>query len=378
MTTHDFDADHGSAETGPRGCGSRAAEGGTLGWASAEDNDARRHPDAASRTVLLPEPLSFEQTVPRAIAHRRAVGEVFVTDSRQLADDDFLCAIQLPRGHSLWADRARGFHDPFAAAEGARQSAFVVLHRYLGVPVGLPFSMQRFAFEVLDLAAFQDDERWPLAAVLRYRITNLQLRGGELGSLTLTAELAVDGAPAMTVSGDAVFMSRDDYEALRAFQRARKPIEPGRIPPPAAPIDPAEVGRRDVRNVVIGEPLEGAGDSGVIRHPVVIDRSHPAFFDHDYDHVPGPFLVEGFRQAAIVAALRAGLVASPSVAMAGLLVDFAGFGEFEAPLALSAVAGPVSAGGCVPVEVTLEQFDERIAHGRVDLRPFPGPVTGAP
>ncbi|KQC35984.1 hypothetical protein UK82_23415 [Frankia sp. ACN1ag] len=309
--------------------------------------------------------LTFDQTVPRAIAHRQAVGEVFVTDSRQVADD-FLCAIQLPRGHCLWSDRERGLHDPFAAAEGARQSAFVVLHRYLEIPVGLPFSMQRFSFDVVDLAAFRDDERSPLDAVLHYRVVNPRMRGGELGSLTLAGDLTVGGTLAMTVGGDVVFMSRDDYEALRAFQRARKPIEPGRFPARSAPLDPEEVGRRDGRNVVIGAPADPAG------HPVVIDRSHPAFFDHDYDHVPGPFLVEGFRQAAIVAAHRAGLVASPSTAMTGLQVDFADFGEFEAPLFVSARPGAPTADGSVPVEVALTEFGQRIAHGRVDLRPHPG------
>ncbi|WP_405591017.1 AfsA-related hotdog domain-containing protein [Streptomyces sp. NBC_01190] len=323
--------------------------------------------------------LGFEQTVPRATAHRRAVGEVFVTDSARLSDDEFLLAWQIPRAHSLWGDRTVPHHDPFSIAEAARQGSFVVVHRYLDIPLDLPFTLRRFDFRVGALEPFRDDGRAPLQGLLRYRISDREFRGGELGTMTLTGTLEIGGAPVMTVSGDTVFLSRADYEALRAFQRARKHLAD--IPPwkPAAPVDPAAVGRRDRRNVVVGEPTEPAepvvlaepvAPAGQVRYPLVIDRAHPSYFDHDYDHVPGPFIVEGFRQTALLSATAEGALLSPVAAMTGLRTTFSGYGEFEGPLEY--VAEPaVRRPGAVEVRVGLRQFGTEIAEGRIELSPYP-------
>lgn len=315
--------------------------------------------------------LTFERTVPRATAHRRAVGEVFVTDSARTGDDAFLLAWQIPRAHSLWGDRTGDLHDPFATAEAARQGCFVVLHRHLGIPLDLPFSLQRFEFQVNGgLEPYRDDRRTPLQGLLRYHVGQKEFRGGELGSMRIHGELEIDGVPAMTISGDIVFLSRGDYQALRTFQRSRKPlagIEPWK---PATPVAAASVGRRDVRNVVVGEPVRPSLPARALRYPLVIDRGHPSYFDHEYDHVPGPFIVEGFRQAGILAACGSGALVSPAAAMTGLTATFADFGEFEAPLEYSTEVVPGSEGRA-NVRVGLHQFGARIAEGLVELTPVP-------
>ncbi|KDN83858.1 AfsA-related hotdog domain-containing protein [Kitasatospora cheerisanensis] len=315
-------------------------------------------------TSAPPTTLTFDRTVPRAIAHRRAVGEVFVTDSAALGEDEFLLAWQIPRAHSLWGDRTVPFHDPFAIAEAARQACFVVVHRHLGIPLDLPFSLQRFSFRVVSgLAPLRDGQRAPLQGLLRYR-TVREPRGGDLGSMTLDGELSVDGTPVMTIGGDVVFLPRGDYDTLRAFQRARKPLADIAPWTPAAAVPPELVGRRDARNIVVGEQTAQG------RCPLVIDRSHPSYFDHDYDHVPGPFIVEGFRQAGLLAAVRAGLLPSPVAAFTALTTTFADFGEFEAPLEYSAepTAGP---DGRVEVRLGLHQFGAELAEGRIELTPYP-------
>lgn len=313
--------------------------------------------------------LTFDRTVPRAIAHRRAVGEVFVTDSGRLSDDEFLLAWQIPRAHALWGDRPAPYHDPFSVAEAARQASFVVVHRHLDIPLDLPFTLQRFAFQVSDLEALRDNERSPIQGLLTYRLTDRQFRAGQLGSMTINGEIEVDDKPVMTISGDVVFMSRDDYKALRTFQRSqklRREIAPWK---PAEALAPALVGRADRRNVVIGEPSVLSFPAGLLRYPLVIDRSHPSYFDHDYDHVPGPFIVEGFRQAGLLAASRAGALPSPVAALTGLTTTFADFGEFEAPLDYSAEVAAAGEGK-VNVRVGLHQFGSEIAEGRIELTPY--------
>jgi len=327
--------------------------------------------DEAARPAPAQTALTFDQTVPRAIAHRRAVGEVFVTDSARIAEDEFLLAWQIPRAHSLWGDRLVRFHDPFATAEAARQGCFVVVHRYLGIPLERPFSLQRFEFQVTSgLQPYRCDERSPLQGLLRYRIGRREFHGGDLGSMTIQGELEIGDVPAMTISGDVVFMSGDDYRTLRAFQRSRKPLGAASPQNPVTPVAPALVGRRDERNVVVGEPAALAFPAGLLRYPLVIDRRHPSYFDHDYDHVPGPFIVEGFRQAGLLAAGRCGLLSSPVAAMTGLKATFSDFGEFEAPLDYSAEA-TAAGGNRVDVRVGLHQFGAQIAEGRIELTPYP-------
>jgi hypothetical protein len=311
--------------------------------------------------------VSFEQTVPRAIAHRQAVGEVFVTDSVQIADDEFLLGVQLPRAHSLWFDRRVRFHDPVSTAEAARQSVFVVIHRHLGVPVGLPFSLQRMQFAVADLAAYEDDEASPLQGRLRLRVTRQGL-SLLLGGMSIDGELTIGDAVAMTLSGDIVFMPRADYDALRSYRRARKPLEPGVAVSAARPLEPAAVGRLDPRNVVIAAPERERDSAGATRYPLVIDRRHPSFFDHAYDHVPGPLIVEAWRQAAIVTAHAAGALPAPVAAVTGCEFTFTDFGEFEGRVECSALLEPATSPA---VRVGLHQFGEQIAAGRIELRPYP-------
>ncbi|MDI2127655.1 AfsA-related hotdog domain-containing protein [Yinghuangia seranimata] len=312
--------------------------------------------------------LTFSQTVPNAIAHRRAVGEVFVTDAAQVGEDEFLLAWQIPRAHALWGDRVVPFHDPFATAEAARQGSFVVLHRFVDIPLSLPFSLRTYGFQVTDLEAFRDNARSPLEGLLRYRLVDKKFADGELGSLGLVGELEVGGVTAMTINGDVAFMSRDDYLALRRFQRSRKPLADAPPPVPRSGVDPRLVGRRDVRNIVVAEPEAG-------RYPLVIDRGHPSYFDHDYDHVPGPFIVEGFRQAAILESCRTGALSAPEVALTACETGFADFGEFETDLDYTArVVGEPDPGvlpGSVQVEVAVTQFGKELATGRVTLTPYP-------
>ncbi|KOX12429.1 AfsA-related hotdog domain-containing protein [Nocardiopsis sp. NRRL B-16309] len=325
-------------------------------------------PEAPARPA---QGLSFEQSVPCSLAHRRAIGEVFVADSLQDEDGDIHLALQLPRAHTLWFDRAVARHDTFSVAEAARQGSFVAIHRHLGVPVGLPFTLQRFAFRVPDLAPYADDGASPLEGVLRYRVGDRKKRGADFSELSLEGEVTVDGATAMTLTADVVFMPAEDYEALRAFQLSRKPAARTATAPAdaPAPLEPSEVGRLDRRNVVIADT--GASGDGGTRFAYAVDRTHPSFFDHDYDHVPGPFIVEGFRQAAAVAAHRAGALASPAAAVVACSTHFTGFGEFGSDLECSASEPEDLGAGRVAVDVGLHQFGKRLAEGRIELAPHP-------
>src|SRR5687768_5464612 len=116
-----------------------------------------------------PRELSFEQTVPRALVHRAALGEVYVADSLQSGDGEFVLAIQIPRAHCVWFDRRVPYHDPLSTAEAARQGVYVVVHRHIGVPPGLTFSLRRLELRVEDLEGYRDQGTSPLQGLLTLR-----------------------------------------------------------------------------------------------------------------------------------------------------------------------------------------------------------------
>jgi hypothetical protein len=311
--------------------------------------------------------LRFDQTVPRQLAHRRALGEVFVADSAQVADDAYVLALQVPRAHSLWFDRRSDYHDPLSLVEATRQASFVIVHRHLGVPVGLPFTLQSVCFRTDDLGCFVDSRRAPLEGVLSLRVVQRREAGSLQGSLRLAGSVEVGGAQAMTMEGEIVFMSSADYEALRAYQRRRKPL--GGDPSPAVQgLAPADVGRADPRNVVVGEPAQTAGG---LSFPLVVDRTHPSFFDHDFDHVPGPLLGEAFRQAAIVTAYRAGELAVPEAIVTACEAAFSDFAELDAPVQITVSPRRGQATRRLELDVEVRQLDRRIAEASITLRAYP-------
>src|SRR5271154_4854650 len=65
--------------------------------------------------------LRFDRNVSRELVHRTALAEVLITDTVQVADDEFLLGTQLPRAHILWSDRRYRYHDPLITVEVCRQ-----------------------------------------------------------------------------------------------------------------------------------------------------------------------------------------------------------------------------------------------------------------
>jgi hypothetical protein len=313
--------------------------------------------------------LSFEQTVPRSLVHRAALGEVYVADSRQLGDGEYALAIQVPRAHCVWFDRRAPYHDPLSTAEAARQGVYVVVHRHIGVPAGMTFSLRRLEFRVETLECYRDRGTAPLQGVLVVRVLEQTRSGQSLGTMAVAGHISLDGGVAMTFAGDLAFLAAEDFAALRAFQRRRAPVPSA--PPATGPVlDPVVTGRLDRRNSVIAEPEQPAG-SGATRYPVVVDQHHPSFFDHAYDHAPGPLIVEAYRQAAIVTACRAGALSSPLAAILACEASFASFAELDARIDCDAAVARRFDDGRVAVKLGLRQFDKEIATGSVELGPYP-------
>lgn len=183
--------------------------------------------------------------------------------------------------------------------------------------------------------------------------------------------MTIDGSVALTLQGGGVHFPPEAYQRFRSHQQATRPAGDQTHCAAVGPIDPARVGRRDIRNVVIGAARLASRSDGGRLIPLVVDQRHPSFFDHPYDHVPGPLLLEGCRQAAIVTATEVGALMSPECAVTACAITFSGFAELGPVIGFSAVASANPESGGAKVELGVHQFDTQIAECRIEFSPYP-------
>jgi 2-oxo-3-(phosphooxy)propyl 3-oxoalkanoate synthase len=309
--------------------------------------------------LIHPAALGFDRTVPPAAVNRRSTGEVFVTDSDRAGPDEFVVAMRVPRAHALWSDQRAPWHDTVSTVEAFRQAFAVVRHEYLDIPRGTPSGLQRVALSVDDLEVYRDDGTSPLDGVVRVRVT----RSGTHGAFDISGTFTVGPAVAMTLSFGSVLIPRESYEEIRAYQRSRKPA--GTRPRETGRVDPASVGRRDPANVVIGR----AASREPGRFPVVVDRTHPSFFDRDYDHVPGSLLIEAMRQGVLVTSAEEGLL-PPDATITRAELGFQAFVELDAPAecTVSVTRGPRPR--TVMASVGIDQHGGQVAGGTLELTAY--------
>jgi hypothetical protein len=182
-----------------------------------------------------------------------------------------------------------------------------------------------------------------------------------LTSMGFEGELRFGDRIAVTMNGDMAIFKRDDYKILRAQTRARKDLDQDRPPADQKRVDPAIVGRRDERNVVIEDLGEGA-------YRLVVDPAHPGLFDHPHDHITGSLMLETYRQSAIATAYRQGLLPRPVAAVTRCRLSFAGLGELDANAECRATVHR-KPDGRVTADLRLLQFGTTIAEAQLELTP---------
>jgi 2-oxo-3-(phosphooxy)propyl 3-oxoalkanoate synthase len=329
-------------------------------------------PDQRRQSASTPETawLRFDRNVPRDLVHRRALAEVLIADTVQVAEDEFLLGTQLPRAHTLWSDRRYPYHDPLITVEVCRQACIATLHRYYNVPPEWQFLSKRIDFRVVNLDAYADDEASPPEGILRARILNKRERDGALHAITIESELSIDGTLGGTVCGDVIAMQQSAYQRLRAQQLKVKyeSLDTSRAQELVRPVDAARVGRTLQRNVAIGDSTEGVAPSGECRYTAVVDQTHPCFFDHPLDHLPGALIMEIHRQTAIAAAGSANIGMPVAAVVTRCDAQLSDFAELETHVACSAIIAGQSGEGSVRVASKLQQFDNQIGDGQVELR----------
>ncbi|MFI9505051.1 ScbA/BarX family gamma-butyrolactone biosynthesis protein [Nocardia sp. NPDC052566] len=247
---------------------------------------------------------SHVRTIPRELAHRCAVSEVFVTSLDAVGTDEFVVGAQLPRMHAYYGDHAGSLglrHDPLLVMEAARQAAIALTHEFYGVPAEMAFIVRTFNGAGADRVAWEIGTA-PADLVMRVRVPRRHHRGTALYGLDMVLDIESAGTPMMTVDGSFSWTTPRQWSALRAAARnglGLGPFRGGCAPRDRAPTE--LVGRENWRNVVIGPPdLRGP----IASAPLVADLGHPFLFDHQLDHVPGSLMIEACRQTALSLVIR--------------------------------------------------------------------------
>lgn len=324
-----------------------------------EDGLSRLDPEYSDRREL-----DYDATVPRGLVHRKAVAEVFVTDSRQVEENVYDVAAQLPRGHVMLEDRT---YDVPIVVEACRQAGVLISHRHLDVPQDQAFVMRHIGLDIAEPAALRQGDE-PARMLIRVDVDLRTSRSGRIQGYDFVGRISINGRDLGTAHGSLFFMSKKAYRVVRANGRAALDIE-GTAQPQPSPCDPAAVGRRDHRNVVISEPVQRPENGWSAT--VVADHGHPHLFDHPLDHLPGNLLVEASRQLAVVSAARSGGLAPSTLFPISIAAEFTTFCENDLTTVVEAEPAPFrkddKLGPVAAVDVRVLQKGDSCATMRIEV-----------
>ncbi|CAL9551180.1 AfsA-related hotdog domain-containing protein [Streptomyces sp. enrichment culture] len=314
--------------------------------------------------------LSYARTVDRALTHRAAVSECFLTDALRTGERTFRVAAQPPRAHLYYSDhvtdaRTAPSYDPLLVLEIFRQSCILASHEYLAAPADSSFVFDLGVLEVTDPEALCVGEG-PAAVTVEGEFTEVRERAGRPCGATAEVRASVDGRAAATMRLAYRWIPRRSMLHLRTRARAALARTPHRAHPLVNRLAPEQVGRELSANVVLGRVTVSSASEVVAQ--VVVDRGHPALFDHYVDHIPGAVMFEALRQTATAAARElCGLDVAPQhLALTGCEVAFRKFGEFELPTDCRARMAE-GADGRPVLDLVLEQEGDVLATARVTL-----------
>ena len=284
-------------------------------------------------------------TVPKEYVHRACLAEVFLTGCTADGPENFSLTGQWPRAHTLFTSADGSSHDPLQVAETFRQAGMFLAHAELGVPLGHRFVMWDLTYttspENLGITLAPTDFR------LDARCTEITWRRGVAGSLRLDLSIHRDGALVAHGAGSFSTIPQAVYKRLRA-NRTPWSGAPFAIAESRSPLAPSAVGRVSTKDVVL------SATQTPDRWLLTPDVTHPIFFDHANDHLPGMVLLEGARQAACAA------LAPQQVKPTNASTQFFRYAELDRPCSVEVTRITPESAGIVTVEVTGRQDEETV------------------
>lgn len=291
-------------------------------------------PQLSRATTFDANDLVVEQTVPRSLVHKRRLENVLLTDARACDGDRFVCAGHLPIAHRFFNEPGRTpRQDILFYTELGRQASLAVSHRFLEVSTDDVFIFEGSEASLADAAWAPASHAALEPAIVEIRVSDISRRRNNAVNRVVAEHI-------MTIGGDEVFRGTGAWTVQPAvlFQRLRRLAArtsvapaPTNVTPFPAPVH-VDGSRVPAEHVVITTP-EAIADG--LAATLIVNESHPYFFDHPCDHVPGMLLLEACAQLATAVARAA----APGRTPAGIRsydVNFAQFVELGVPTRLAA------------------------------------------
>ncbi|MDI3420597.1 AfsA-related hotdog domain-containing protein [Streptomyces luteolus] len=310
---------------------------------------------------------AYDRTVSRALVHRWALSEVFLTDSVATGEGTFTAAAQLPLSHGYFRDHAAGrsFHDPLLVLESCRQAVTYASHLHEEVPQDTTFMVTSWTLDITEPEALRCGER-PGELRMDAEVTQRGRRGGRLRRLAFAMDLTLDGRTLGRLTMDTNCTPTDQYHALRHMQRGTTVPTAFTLPaePAGVPVDPARVRRLDPANTVLDAVQLDPGTLTARLSP----RTHRnrSMYDHPYDHVPAMVFSEAARQCALLLGVEDTVTPQTDAGrVLRLHGRFLKFAELDDAVCLTAARE--GDGGQETFRMSAVQQDETVAEVRVAL-----------
>lgn len=242
--------------------------------------------------------LSFDGSIDRRYVHRQAINEVFITDSQQVDSNHFIFSAMLPKSHMYFNDfpelsDGHRCYDAMLLLEVFRQTSIYVTHKYYDVPLSAKFIFNNAEFKILNYPLLEIMQK-PLYSVIPVKITNLKYRKKILVGYTLEMTLLINNIACAQKRMGIGWMDDTVWKKLRAKNENLPSLNYNII----KPANCTSVGRFFPRNVVIGDVQM---KDHALSATLIVDQSYSSIFDHPLDHIPGMFIIEACRQAALLA-----------------------------------------------------------------------------
>ncbi|MFC5143291.1 ScbA/BarX family gamma-butyrolactone biosynthesis protein [Streptomyces aureoversilis] len=284
--------------------------------------------------------------VPAELVHKANPDGVLLTGWHRTGEDTFTVAAHWPYTHRFYTT-GPGRLDLVLLNETVRQTFPLLSHAAYDVPFGHPLLWERYRYRITPHALRAVDLSGPVE--LRVTCTESVRRGPRVTALALRIDVVRAGLRLATADTRFTIQTPAVYRRLRAGQSGTESGSgtaqgaPGlRVTEPAPPVPRPYPGRGALDNLALTPT--GTPHTWRLR----ADTTHPVFFDHAVDHIPGQLLLEAARQAARSTAHgRAAVVAVDST--------FTRFVELGSPCRIETRPLPHDPAGHARVAVTMEQ-----------------------
>lgn len=278
-----------------------------------------------------------DQGVLRSFVHKRSHDNVLLTGISQYTIDRFICTGRLPIDHRFFNSPGRmPSRDILFYTEVGRQASIALSHAFLDVPTDDVFIFEGSHATITE-PAWRAGQGALDPVVMDITIREIRRRKNNAVSRVVADHR-------MSLAGELVFFGTGAWtvQAAALFRRLRGASAIG----PA--IAPLWFTRRPSTDVI----TEPTRINGSFAASLIVDETHPYFFDHPCDHVPGMLLLEGCAQLAVSAFAQTTSVSAARSRVSDYEVNFAQFVERGLPTTLTAHVNAED-----DVEIAISQAD---------------------